>query len=233
VKFPKRLRHKGKGRVLATIYKTPDAYRLYWRARVDGKPKSQIKNFTTYAAAKREGDKLVANLAKGKAALISPSQIADAANALEELQRYYQATGKRVSIRFAVGEWCESSRKLDGRTIAEATDGFLANVAQIKRTDLSEAVDQFIASRKSRTVTTNGKRPQLSAGWHYIIGMWLREFAKTFPGHAVCDLTREHLGKYISAHGQVSPRTRNGRRNAVIRRRGHGLLPRFTAGEQC
>ena len=28
VKFPKRLRHRGKGRVLATIYKRPDGYRL-------------------------------------------------------------------------------------------------------------------------------------------------------------------------------------------------------------
>jgi len=31
VKFPKRLRHRGKGKVLATIYKTPAGYRLYWR----------------------------------------------------------------------------------------------------------------------------------------------------------------------------------------------------------
>jgi hypothetical protein len=33
VKFPKRLRHNGKGRVLATIYKRHKGYRLYWRTR--------------------------------------------------------------------------------------------------------------------------------------------------------------------------------------------------------
>ena len=34
VKFPKRLRHRGKGKVLVTIYKHTDSYRLYWRTRV-------------------------------------------------------------------------------------------------------------------------------------------------------------------------------------------------------
>jgi hypothetical protein len=54
VKFPKRLRHRGKGKVLATIYKRPDFYWVYLRARVDGKPRSQMKDFATYSAAKPE-----------------------------------------------------------------------------------------------------------------------------------------------------------------------------------
>ncbi len=215
VKFPKRLRHRGKGKVLATIYKFPDSYRLYWRARVDGKPKSRMKDFKSYAEAKREADKVVADLAKGRATGLSPGQIADTLNALEELQRFYQATGKRISIRFAVGEYCEAARKLDGRTVAEATAGFLSTVVKVKRTDLTAAVEQFIESRKLKTVAANGKRPQLSPGWHYIVAMWLREFAKTFPSYAVGDITRDHLTKYVNSHGKVSPRTRNGRRNAV------------------
>jgi integrase len=215
VKFPKRLRHRGKGKVLATIYKRPDCYRLYWRARVDGKPKSRMKDCKSYAEAKREGDKVVSDLAKGRATGLSPGQAADAQNAIEQLQRFYQTTGKRISIRFAVGVFCEASRKLGERTVDEAVDGFLSNVATVKRVDLTAAVEQFIESRKLRTVAKDGKRPQLSPGWHYIVGMWLREFAKTFPGHAVCDLTREHLTAYVTGHGKVSPRTRNGRRNAV------------------
>jgi integrase len=219
VKFPKRLRHRGKGKVLATIYKFPHAYRLYWRASVDGKPKSRMRDFKTYAEAKREGDKTVADLVKGKATGLSPGQAADALNAVEELQRFFLKTGKRVSIRFAVGEYCEAARKLHdanvGRTLAESTDGFLSTVAKVKRVDLAAAVEQFIEGRKLKTVATNGKRPQLSPGWHYIVGMWLREFAKTFPNTALCDLTREHLTKYVNAHGEVSARTRNGRRNAV------------------
>ena len=215
VKFPKRLRHRGKGKVLATIYKRPDCYRLYWRARVDGKPKSRMKDCKSYAEAKREGDKVVSDLAKGKATGLSPGQVADAQNALEELQRFYQTTGKRISIRFAVGAYCESARKLGERTLADAVDGFLSTVATVKRVDLKEAVEQFIASREPKTVAKDGKRPQLSPGWHYIVAMWLREFADTFPGHAVCDLGKNHLSAYVGGHSEVSARTRNGRRNAV------------------
>lgn len=106
LKFPKRLRHNGRGKVLATIYKRPQhpQYRLYWRARVDGKARSRMKNFAAYSEAKRAGDKVVADVAKGRASVLSPGQAADALNAVKELQRHYQATGKRLSIRFAVGE---------------------------------------------------------------------------------------------------------------------------------
>jgi chemotaxis response regulator CheB len=40
VKFPKRLRHNGRGKVRATIYKRPahPQFRLYWRTKVDGAP---------------------------------------------------------------------------------------------------------------------------------------------------------------------------------------------------
>ena len=215
VKFPKRLRHRGKGKVLATIYKQSGIYRLYWRARVDGKPKSRMRDFKTYAEAKREGDKVIADLAMGRTSALSPGQAADALNALEELQRFYQATGRRISIRSAVGAYCEALRKLKEHTLEAGVEGFLTTVATVKRKDLAEAVEQFVESRKFKTVAKDGKRPQLSPGWHYIIGMWLREFAKTFPGHSVSDLTKEHLTKYLNGHGEVSARTRNGRRNAV------------------
>ena len=215
MKFPKRLRHRGKGKVLATLYKRPNGYCLYWRVRVDGKPKSRMKDFKSYAEAKREGDRVVTDLAKGRATGLSPGQAADAQNALEELQRHYQTTGKRVSIRFAVGAYCESARKLGERTLADAVDGFLSTVATVKRVDLAAAVEKFIESRKPKTVAKDGKRPQLSPGWHYIVAMWTREFANTFPGHAVCDLTKEHLTAYVNGHGEVSARTRNGRRTVV------------------
>lgn len=68
-----RWRHNGRGGVLATIYRRPDCYRVYWRARVDGKPKSRIKDFATCSEAKRAADKTVADLAKGsQAPTLSP-----------------------------------------------------------------------------------------------------------------------------------------------------------------
>ena len=217
MKFPKKLRHRGKGKVLATIYRLPDGYRLYWRARVLGvdgklKPKSRMRLFKRYADAKREGDRMVADLAKGTSTALSPGQAADAQNAIEELQRYFQAT---LASAFQSGMPWASSARLGERPLSEAVDGFLSNVATVKRVELNEAVEQFVESRKLRTVAKDGRCPQLSPSWHYIVAMWLREFAKSFPGHAVCDLSREHLNAYVNGHGDLSPRTRNGRSNVV------------------
>ena len=53
MKFPKKLRRGGKDKVLARIYMRSNCYWLYWRARVDGKAKSHMQDFQTYAEAKR------------------------------------------------------------------------------------------------------------------------------------------------------------------------------------
>src|SRR5262249_24531096 len=81
--------------------------------------------------------------------------------------------------------------------------------------DIALAVEQFIASRKLKTEANGGKRPQLSAEHHYNTALWLLEFARTFPGHAVCDLGKQHLGCYVEAHAKAAPKTRNERRGVV------------------
>ncbi|MGA2854585.1 MAG: hypothetical protein ABSE90_10720, partial [Verrucomicrobiota bacterium] len=213
VKFPKRIKYRGK--TLAVIYgrcKGRESYRVAWQ--VAGQ--RRMASFPSYSLAKRHADALVKDLSKGsQVTALHPAQARDALAALERLADFYRATGRRISLLAVASEYAEAARKLDGRTLAEAVDGFLSNVAKVKRMDLNAAIEQFIESRKLRTVAKEGKRPQLSPGWHYIIAMWLREFAKAFPGHAVCDLSREHLTAYVNGHGDVSPRTRNGRRNAV------------------
>jgi integrase len=213
VKFPKRIKYRGK--TLAVIYgrcKGRESYRVAWQ--VAGQ--RRMASFPSYSLAKRHADALVKDLSKGsQVTALHPSQARDALAALERLTDFYRATGRRVSLLAVASEYAEAARKLGERTVAEAVDGFLSNVATVKRVDLTAAVEQFVESRKLRTVAKDGKRPQLSPGWHYIVAMWLREFAKSFPGHAVCDLSREHLTAYVNGHGEVSPRTRNGRRNAV------------------
>jgi hypothetical protein len=216
VKYPKRLRHKGKGKVLATIYKRSDCYRLYWRARVDGKPRSRFKDFGTYSAAKREGDKVVADLVKNsQAARLSPGQAADAVASLERLQGFYQSTGRKISLLSAVSEYCEAAGKLSGFTLSEVVERFLKTIVTVKRVDLGQAAEKFIEGRKPLTEAKDGKRPQLSPHYHYDVSMWLREFARTFPGHAVCDLTKQHLNTYIAAYNHLSVKSRNERRNVV------------------
>ncbi|MGB7770046.1 MAG: hypothetical protein WBN22_14520, partial [Verrucomicrobiia bacterium] len=133
MKFPKRLRHRGQGRVLATIYKgdhPTQPYCLYWRVRVDGKARSRFKSFATYSEAKKAGEKIVNDIARGAlAAILSPGQVTDALAAFERLRGYYAATGRKVSLLGAVSEFAEASGKLNGRTLGDAVEGFLRTTA--------------------------------------------------------------------------------------------------------
>jgi integrase len=213
VRFPKRIKYRG--RTLATVYnrcKGQDAYRVAWY--VAGQ--RRMASFPSYSLAKKHADGLVRDLAKGsQVTALHPAQARDALAALECLEEYYRTTGKRLSLLSVVGDHVGGLRKLSGRTYNEAIDGFLSNVATVKRVLLTKAVEEFEKNRKLRTVAKDGKRPQLSPSWHYIVSMWLSEFANTFPGHAVCDLSREHLTAYLNGHDKVSARTRNGRRSVL------------------
>ena len=217
VKYPKRLRHNGKGRVLATIYKRPDCYRLYWRARVSGKPRSMSKDFPNYTEAKAAGDKKAGELSRGHVSSLTPGQTTDAMAALERLRSFYQATGRSSSLLAGISEFCEAAARLPaGLTMSNALEGYLLNVASVRRVEVNQAVEQFIESRRLKTVPrAEGRRPELSPEHHYLTGLWLREFAGTFPGTALCDLTKDHVDRYMAALTRVGPKTRNERRGVV------------------
>jgi len=80
---------------------------------------------------------------------------------------------------------------------------------------LQEAIEQFIAFRNAKTVAAEGRRPQLSPEHAYNTALWLREFANVFRGHAVCDLTKQHLDAYMEKFAASAPKTRNERRGVV------------------
>ena len=94
--------------------------------------------------------------------------------AIERFQNFFQSTGRRVSLRAVVVDYCQAAVKLPGRTLTDAVDGCLSTVATVKRVDLEATVEPFIASREPKTVAKDGKRPQLSPGWHYIVAMCRR-----------------------------------------------------------
>src|SRR5580698_4109680 len=130
MRFPKRIRYRGQ--VLATIYaktKAFPAYRLSWR--VGGK--RRMERFQTYSEVKRRADALVKELAQGsQVTALTPKQATDALAALQRLQGYFQQTGRRRSLLAAVSEYVESSLRLNGRSLPEAIDGYLATVASVK-----------------------------------------------------------------------------------------------------
>ena len=213
VKFPKHITFRG--RALATIYrpsKSYSNYRVAWT--VNGK--RMMKGFHRYGDAKGHADQLVKDLAKGsQVTALTPGQANDALAAFERLHGFFVATGRRISLLGAVSEWAESAAKLGGRSITEAVDGFLGSVATVKRLDLGKAIEEFIAHRKAKTVADAGKRPRLSPEQFYLTSLWLREFAAAFPGHAVNELTKQHLDLYMGRHAKAAPKTRNERRAMV------------------
>src|SRR5262249_50696090 len=114
----------------------------------------------------------------------------DAIAARERLQALQEATGRKYSLLGAACEFAENITKLHAhnRSMGEAVDGFLATNARVKRKNLLEAVDDFIAERKRKTEAEDGKRPKLSPEHHYNTSLVLLEFGNSFPGYSVCDL---------------------------------------------
>ena len=221
--WPRKLKHRGK--VLARIYKRPTHphYRLYWRVRTaEGKAASRMRDFGTYSEAKREGDKLVAQLAKGsQVTALTPGQANDALAAFERLHGFYVSTGRKISLLGAVSEWAESAAKLGERPLSEAVDGFLSTVAVVKRMDLGKAVEDFIAAEAPRTKASDGKRAQLSPKYAYNRAIMLRRFSGMFPGHAVCDLAKGHLDAFFASLGGLATKSRNQRHATSAKSRNH------------
>ena len=221
-KWPKRVKHRNK--VLAKIYRPcagRGSYRVAWA--VAGK--RMMKSFPTYSGkggALEYAEDLVKDLAKGsQATLLTPGQANDALAALERLQGFYVSTGRRVSLLAGISEYCEAASQLHGRTLGEAVQGYLANIASVKRQDLEAAVEEFIAAEEPRTKAGEGQRAQLSAKYAYNRAIMLRRFAGAFPGHAVCVLAKEHLDAFVSGLAVIKSKSRNGKPVTSAKGRNH------------
>ena len=116
-----------------------------------------MKAFPLYGEAKRHADKLVKDLAKGsKARLLTAGQARDALAAIEVPQDFYQSTGKHISLHGAALQLTEAASKLKSHSLPEAVDGFPGSVVMVKRISVQEAIEQFIAFRKSKTLAAVG-----------------------------------------------------------------------------
>jgi hypothetical protein len=214
VKFPKVIRHR---KAECKIYgKKPNYpfYRVAWY--VNGQ--RRVKQFATYSAAKQYADDLVKELAKGsQATALAPTQATDALAAVERLKTFYQQTGRNVSLLRAVSEYTEAASKLNGRTLVEAVEGYLSTVASVKRKDVTEAVEEFIKANEPLTKASNGQRAQLSSKYAYNRAIMLRRFANTLPGHAVCDISKDHIDAVLTSNpiAEFAAKSRNHHRAAI------------------
>jgi integrase len=209
---------KHRKKVLATIYQKSKSYPFYRVVYyLDGR--RHMKSFAAYGGkdgAKSWSEAKVRELHSGsRVAALTPQQANDALAALDRLQRHYQETGKRFSMLVTVSGYCDLLVRLNGRNPTEAVDGYLNTIATVKRIEVGKAVEEFITHRQQKTIAPEGKRPGLSPEHHYNTSLWLREFAKTLPGHCVCDLTKDLVNTYIAGQADSAPKTRNEKRGVV------------------
>ncbi len=211
MRFPKIIRHR---KAEVTIYgktKNYPFYRIAYRA--DGK--RQMKNFAKYSEALDEAEEKAKKLAEAHPIVaLSAAQARDAITALQMLDAF-RPEGHRITLSTAILEFIEASKKLGSRKIREAVEKFMQTEAVVKPISVSKAVEDFIEVRKHLSEAKEGKRAQLSPTYASNIKTWLRDFAATFDGTSLCDLTKDHLNIYIQKHSVVSPKSRNDRRATV------------------
>ena len=218
VRFPVTIRYRASK---AKIY-APGGNFAYYRLAYSTAGKRRMQTFATYSDAREAAERVVRELANGsQAAALTATQSRDALAALERLQSFYQATGRRVSLLAGISDYCEAAAKLSGRTLGEAVEGYQRTVVSLKRKDVGEAVEEFLTVNLPRTKSSNGQRAQISGKYAYNRANQLRRFAATFPGHAVCDLSKEHLDKFIESLDTLRATSRNHRAAGSAKSRNH------------
>jgi integrase len=209
VKFPKTIQHR---KAEATIYGKSANYAFY-RVAYNVAGKRRVRSFKAYADAKAEAERVVRELAGGsQASALTDNQSRDALIAFQRLDEFYRATGRKMSLSSAVAEVASAYEKLHGHTLGEAIDGFLSTVAVVKRKQLSEAVNEFIESRKHLSESKDGGRSKHSPKYEHNVKSWLNAFAATFQNTVVSDLTKEHMALYFDKFKDLSAKSRNDRR---------------------
>jgi integrase len=189
------------------------AYRLAWR--VTGK--RRMERFQTYSEAKSRADALVKELAKGsQVTALSGKEVAAALSIRDALDAFRRETGRSFTALEAVTGFLDAMKQLPpGCGLTESVKTFARTVATVKPKLIANAVEEFLAVRKPKSVAAEGKRSQLSPCYAAHIKCWLDEFASSFPGHRLGDLNRDFLSRYMADHAALGPKSRNDRRAAV------------------
>ena len=211
MKFPVTIKHRtGKVKIYA-----PANNFAYYRLSFTVSGKRQMRTFDTYTEAKEAGEAKAEEIHKNSAAAsLTPSQSRDALAAFERLEAYFKATGERISLNAALGEYLDSKVRIKV-PMPTAIDGYLTTVATVKRIDLGVAVKEFVDGREAETKPVNGKRPELSKNYFQITKLWLGWFEKSFSGTAVCDLTKEHLDLFMAGRSHLAAKSKNHLRATV------------------
>jgi len=212
--WPKKIKHRN--RVLAKIYKSEgrEGYRVAWHAG----GQRRMKSFAHYGGpdgAKPFADAMVKELARNtQVSALTPKLAQDALTIAEILHGYQLDTGRRVSPVEAVSAFVAAAKLMPANaSLPEAARLYARTMGAVKPKPISEAVTEFLESRKQAPKT--GERARHSPVYARNLAAWLTEFAKTFSGHQVTDLTPALIETYLAAFKDLSAKARNDRRASV------------------
>jgi integrase len=213
MRFPVKITYR---KAEAKIYGKSAAYPFY-RVCYYAAGKRHVRSFSTYNEAKTEADAKVREIANGTQTIALTDKEATAALSIRDaLDAFKRDTGRSFTALEAVTGFLDAMKQLPpGCGLTESVRVFARTLAILKPKLISEAVEEFLAIRKPKSIAADGKRSQLSVCYTKHVECWMREFAAAFPGHPLGDLNREFLARYMAAQSGLSPKTRNDRRAAV------------------
>jgi len=200
----------------AKIYGKSAGYSFYRLCCYAG-GKRHIRSFSTYSEARQEAEAKVKEIANGNQSIaLTPKEAAAALSIRDALDSFRRDTGRSFTALEAITGYLDATKQLPaGCGLTESVNAFARTLATVKPKLIADAVEEFLAVRKPKAQSVDGKRAQLSPVYAIHLETWLREFAATFPGHHLGDLNRDFLAKYIGSHARLSPKSRNDRRAAV------------------
>jgi hypothetical protein len=214
MKFPVKVTFR---KAEAKIYGKSAAYPFY-RLCYYAAGKRHVRSFSTYSEARKEADTKVKQLADGNQSIALTAKEATAALSIRDaLDAHRSATGRAYTALEAVTGFLDAIRQLpDGCNLTEAVRAYSRTLATIEPKLIAEAVEEFIKMRKPKAHAPDGKRAQISPLYAAHVESWLREFAAKFPGHSLADLNRDFFAAYIGSFAELSAKSRNDRRAAVM-----------------
>lgn len=152
-------------------------------------------------------------MSNGSQSVALTTKEATAALAIRDaLESFRQDTGRSVTALEAVTQYLYAAKLLGERPLGEAVQDYLRTIAIVRPKALSDAVSEFVATRETKAEARDGKRSILNPKYVENTSNWLREFAETFPGHNVGDISKEHVNTYVASHAKFSAKSRNDRR---------------------
>jgi integrase len=213
MKFPVKVSFR---KAEAKIYGKTAAYPFY-RICYRAGGKRHVRSFTSYGEARAEAETKVREIANGDQSIaLTPKEASGALSIRDALDAFRRETGRSFTALEAVTGFLDAMKQLPpGCGLTESVKAYARTLATIRPKLISEAVEEFLAVRKPKSVAAEGKRPQLAPCYAAHVECWMHEFVTAFPGHRLGDLNRDFLARYMAAHTALGAKSRNDRRAAV------------------